>query len=121
MGFDEGIPNDRFLWKYSHQLHRYISLQLCQQHPMAKMRMLGFFLLVASQNILSCPSSAGNISYMLQLRFFFLKKKNRLKCFCLMSRILNYTKKGLVTLQTGEKLQQVTGCQMEKQEGYINS
>ena len=38
-----------------------------------------------------------------------------------MSRILNYTKKVLVTLQTGEKLQQVTGCQMEKQAGYINS
>lgn len=38
-----------------------------------------------------------------------------------MSRILNYTKKGLVTLQTGEKLQQVAGCQVKKQVGYINS
>lgn len=119
MGFDEGIPNDRFLWKYSRQLHWYVSLQLCQQHPMAKMRMLGFFLLVVSQNVLSCPSSAGNISCVLQLRF--LRKKKRWKCFCLMSRILNYTKKVLVTLQTGEKPQQVTGCQMEMQGGHINS
>lgn len=74
MGFDEGIPNDRFLWKYSRQLHWYVSLQLCQQHPMAKMRMLGFFLLVVSQNVLSCPSSAGNISCMLQLK---LKEKKK--------------------------------------------
>jgi len=35
---------------------------------MAKMGMLGFFLLIVSQNVLSCPHSAGNISCVLQLR-----------------------------------------------------
>jgi len=38
-----------------------------------------------------------------------------------MSEILNYTKKDLVTLQTDEKLQLVTKCQMEKKEGCVNS
>lgn len=38
-----------------------------------------------------------------------------------MSEVLNYTKKGSVTSQTGEKLQQVTGCQTDKQGGYIYS
>lgn len=78
MGFDEGIPNDRFLWKGSRQLHWYVSLQLCQQHPVAKLRMLGFFLLFVSQDVLSCPSSAGNISCMLQLKF---KRKKMMKMF----------------------------------------
>lgn len=83
---------------------------------MPKMKMQGFFLLVVSQNVLSCPTSAGNINYMFKLR---LKKE---KWFCLMSKVLNYTKKKIsITLQTGKKLQQVTRCQTDKQGRYIYS
>lgn len=50
-----------------------------------KMKMLAFFLLVVSQNVLSCPTSAGNISCMLKLR--------GKKSFYLMSKVLSYKKK----------------------------
>lgn len=39
------------------------------------MRMLEFFLLVVSQNVMSCPVSPGNISCVLQLR---LKKEKEI-------------------------------------------
>lgn len=56
--------------------------------------------------------------YQLHASIKIIKKKKK---FCLMSKVLNYTKKGSVTSQTGEKLQQVTGCQTDKQGGYIYS